>query len=473
MEPTLVPEAARRFAIGFLFITHIQFAALIIGVLVLAVSMEFFWIINPRDPNLERLSRGMGKYGAIAYSTGAVLAFGVMFFLSIFWPTFWYAMFRFTFYAFLMEAITFILTILYLFPWFFTWGVLERFRWVHVALGALLLVAINSQQTLINVAASYMMTSTPAPSFMRLLYNPTMVPLDMHRIVGDISFAGFVLAGFSAFMTLRARTDKDRAFYDWIGSVGLIAGVGFMYLQPAIGIGYASEIRWHSPAGFNTMFRGRNSWLFLLQVTFLSILFLCSMMYMILQTRKSRRPGVPILWSLFIIASMSALLLVNPYVIGPSQEYRYVDWVNPVGSMQPWKYIALAGMTLSAIGGVFVYLGAQRSGMRWGYLAEGGRAAQYLLLVLAVFASFMMALMGYIRENSRIPFLIYNKILLDQPQEFMELRPTPTPVPTPTPTPTPTGPTSLRLPRFTYDDPRLGQAIGPAAYPRLGYGEPP
>lgn len=436
MEPTFVPEVARRFAIGFVFLIHIQFAAFLIGLFTLAVSTEFLWIQNKGNPNLNRLARGMGMVAAIMYSTGAVLAFVALFFLTIFWPTFFYIVFRANFWPFVLEAITFALTLLYLIPWFFTWQSMERFKWAHLALGAALVISAYFQQALIDVVASYMLTPAPPSSFLRVFFNPTAVPLDMHRIAGDISFAGFVVAGFAAFKALRARRVEDRAFWDWGGSLCLIAGLGFLYLQPAIGVEYMEEIRANSPGAFTTMMRGNLSWLFIVQVTFLSVLFLLSQIYILIQTRKSNRPYVPILWMLLIVTVLGSLLLVNPFVIGSSQAYAWVNWVNPVGAMQPWKYIAMAGQTLAAIFAVFIYIGAVRKGMRWGFMGRGGKGAQYLLLTLAVFASFMMALMGYIRENSRIPFMIYNNITIEQPEEFPVLQPTPTPggpftIPTP------------------------------------------
>ncbi|MCL4464878.1 MAG: cytochrome ubiquinol oxidase subunit I [Chloroflexi bacterium] len=426
MEPTAVPELARRFVIALLFLTHVQFAAFLIGIFTIAVACEFFALVFGGD-NLMRVARGLGKTAALVYSTGAVLAFMVMFFATIFFPTFWYTILRTSFWALFLEGITFALTILYLLPWYFTWEHLERFRWVHLSLGGALIVAAYFQQSLIDVVASYMLTPAPPEEFLRVLFNATAIPLDMHRIVGDISFAGFLVAGYAAFRALRSREPADHAYYDWLGSLGLLAGLGFLFLQPAIGIEYVEEIRAVSPGAFNAMMRTHNSWLFLLQVAFLSVLFLLSMLYMLWQLGKSDRSGYRRMQSLLAVAALSAVVLLMPRVIGPSQEYMWINWVNPLGAMQPWKYIAFAGLTLSAIFAVATYVGRLRKGLRWGYLGGRGRQAQYLLLTLAVFASFMMALMGFIRENSRVPFLIYYQQQLDQPEAFPTLLPTPTP----------------------------------------------
>lgn len=427
MEPSFAPEVARRFAIGFLFVAHIQFAALLIGLFTLGVSAEFFWLQSSGNSNLDRLARGIGMVAAIMYSTGAALAFAALFFLTIFWPTFFYILFRANFWPFVLEATTFALTLLYLLPWFFTWASMERFKWAHLALGSALVISAYLQQAMIDVVAAYMLTPAPPSSFLRVFLNPTAVPLDMHRLVGDISFAGFVVAGFAAFKALRSRQMEDRAYWDWVGSISLTAGLGFLYLQPAIGVEYMEEIRANSPAAFTTMMRGNLSWLFIVQVAFLSILFLLSQAYILIQTRKSNLPSARIQGVLLFITLLGSLLLAQPFVIGSSQAYAWVRWVNPLGSMQPWKYIAMAGMTLSAIVAVLLFIGSVHTGLRWGFWGMGGRAAQYLLLALTIFASFMMALMGFIRENSRIPFTIFNNTTIEQPEQFPQLMPTPTP----------------------------------------------
>lgn len=437
MEPTFVPIDARRFAIAFMFLAHIQFAAFIIGIIDLAVVIEFFWILHPGQPKLDRLAHGLGKTAAIMYSVGATFAFGAFFFLSIFWPVFFDIIMRATFWPFVLEAFTFILSLLYLFPWFFTWSGLERFKWVHLALGSALVIAFNLQQTMIDVVASFMLTPTPSELFPRVFFNPTSVPLDLHRVIGDVSFAAFVVAGFSAFRTLRAREDGDRAYWDWVGSLAMVAALGFMYLQPLIGIEYVEEIRVNSSAGFDKMMRGQLSWLFIVQVFFLSVLFLLSIIYILIQTRKSSRPGVPVLWVLLVIALLGSLLVVQPYVIGARQGYQWVNWINPIGSMQPWRYIGFAGQTLAAIFAVWIFIGAIRRRMRWGFLGQGGQAAQYLLITLAIFASFMMALMGYIRENSRVPFIIFNNVTINERERFPQQLPMPS-----QPTGPPSEPTS-------------------------------
>lgn len=429
IEPTQISEVVKRITIAVLTLSHIQFAAFLIGIFGFAVTMELFGLLSPANqPRFDRLARTLGRTAVIIYSTGAVLAIIFILVFTVTFPSFWYIVVRDNFWALFLEAITFVLTILYLFPWYYTWDRLAGFKWVHVSLGLALIVVAQLQQAMIDVVAGYMLTPVPPEDLLRVFLNPTSLPLDAHRLVGDFSFAGFVVAGYAAFRTLRARDLERRSYYDWVGNLGLVAGLGFLFLQPAVGIAYLEEIRANTPGAFDTMMRGRNSWLFLILVGFISILFSLSLQYMRLQIRKSDRWGEGLLRGLLIAVVLSALLLLQPYVIGPSQDYAWINWVNPIGSMQPWKYIAFAVMTLASIAALIAYLSIQRRGLRWGHMERGGRRAQYFLAALAILASATMAWMGYIRESSRSPYLIYYRLPIEQPEQFPKLQPTPTPV---------------------------------------------
>lgn len=430
MEPTMVPEVIRRLSMALLMLFHIQIAAFLIGIFGLGVTMEFFGILSPGHPYFDRLGHALARISVLLYGTGAVLAISFILVITLLWPDFWYLIMRITFWPMVLEGITFVLTILYLFPWYYTWNSLARFKAVHVSMGLALVVVAQLQQSMIDIMAGYMLTPTPPEDLLRVFFNPTAIPLDMHRIVGDISFAGFIVGGYAAFRALRTQDAEQRAYYDWIGNIGLIAGLGFMFLQPAIGLSYLEEIRASAPGAFTVMMRGRLSWVFLVQSAFLSLLFFLSVLYMMLQLRNSGRGGVRLLRGLLILVGLSGLLLVQPYVLGPSQDHMWVNWVNPIGAMQPWKYVALAGLSLGSIGALLAYMIAQRRGLRWGQMGRDGRRAQYALVALAVLGSAMMLIMGYIRESGRDPYLIYYQMRVDEPSRFPRLEPTPAPGPT-------------------------------------------
>lgn len=429
MEPTYIAEGARRLTIAIIMLTHIQFAAFLIGIFGLGVGFEFFGMINPGSrQRFDRLAHGLARTAVLIYSTGSVIAIIFLLVMVLLWPTFWAVIVRITIWPVILESITFILTILYLFPWYYTWNALSRFKVAHVSLGFALVVVAQIQQSMIDVMASYMLTPAPPDNILRIFFNATAIPLDLHRIVGDLSFAGFVIAGFAAWKSLRVKDGQERSYFEWAGNVGLLAGIGFLFLQPAIGLAYVEEIRANAPGAFTLMMRGANSWVFLVQSFFLAVLFFLSVLYMYYQAKRRGTRGVALLRVLLIIVGLSGLLLIQPYVIGPSQDRPWINWVNPLGAMQPWKYIAMAGISLGSIGAVISYLGLLGKNRRWRPELPLHRRAQYTLLSLAIFSSAMMAIMGYIRESSRVPFLINYDRTISDPEQYPPLPPEVAPV---------------------------------------------
>jgi len=427
MEPAQIPLEVRRLAIGFTTMTHIQIAALVVGLLGIGALTELIGIQQPAQTYFDRLAKGLTRIVVIIYSAGGVLAivFIVILFLAV--PTFWYVILRDNFWPFVLEADTFLLTTLFLFSWFFTWDRLVRFKWLHVSLGLAVFLVVWMQEAMIDVVASYMLTPAPPTEWMRIFLNPTSMALNVHRLVGDFSFGGFVIAGAGAVLALRARDPERRAYYDWVGNLGLLVGVFMLFFMPAIGIEYVLEIRLHSPGAFDTLMRGRLSWFFLLLVTYYAILFFLGVLYMKLQAGKSGRRGQGVFRGALILIGLSWLLLVQPYTLGPSQDHAWLNWVNPFGSMQPWKYIAFAALTLTGLYALLAYLGTLRRGLRWGRMEQGGRGAQWALLAVALMASGTMLWMGYIRESARWPYTIYYQILVSQPEQYPQLPVTPTP----------------------------------------------
>ncbi len=422
MQPTVISETLRRLAMALLMLSHIQIAAFVIGGLVIAVAAQSGALLALHSQNyLKRLGRSLAFTVVVVYSSGAVLAIIFVLLISQLWPSVWYSLMRVNRWPMLLEAITFALTIAFIFPYWYLWKRLAAFPAVHLALGVAGVAVVHLQQSMIDIMAGYMLTNAPPENFLRVFLNPTAIPLDMHRTVGNISFAGFLLAAYAAVRTLRSKGEESRAYHDWLGELGLLIGLGFLFLQPAIGVFYMEEIRWHSSGAFNSMMRGRLSWVFLGQaLLFSSILFL-AVLYLTRQADGVSKRMTRILRLLLVLNTLGGLLLIQPYVIGPSQYTFWIRWTNPIGSMQPFKYIAFAVQSISSFAAVLVYLGGGIRTTRRTYSFQTNRGAQKVLFSLGCTASLMMLVMGYIRESSRLPFSIYGVQRIDSPMKLPAL----------------------------------------------------
>jgi cytochrome bd-type quinol oxidase subunit 1 len=88
--------------------------------------------------------------------------------------------------------------------------------------------------------------------------------------------------------------------------------------------------------------------------------------------------------------------------------------------MIPWKVLALMFYTLIAIAAVVWHLRGL-PGVVWGTARRG---EQRILMLMAAFTMLMILTMGFIRENSRAPFLISGEMTI-QGQNSSQPQPTP------------------------------------------------
>jgi cytochrome d ubiquinol oxidase subunit I len=268
---------------------------------------------------------------------------------------------------------------------------------------------VTLQFTLINVVASYMLTPSvggTATDVAATYMNPTFVPLNMHRFVGNISFVGFVVAGFAGVRYLRSTQEEDREFFDWMGHWALVWGFGFLLLQPIIGFGYMKSIREQNTASFDYIMLGDKSWLFNLLAIELAIMGVASVAYCLHKIRFAAKPMPTLrnmtMGSLWFMGLFSFLNVIPTdmnlvpqigWVFFEGEETRI-----PLGAMYPWKYLGLIGLMLVGVFALALYLKATAGGFHWG---RASRWSQYALIATAVTVLATMATMGYTRETAR------------------------------------------------------------------------
>lgn len=398
-----------QMVIAIIFVSHILIAAGLTGLNFIAVATESTYYFTG-DKRWDRFAHGIVKTQVIFFAPGSFIAIMSILVLMMLWPAFWGILFRITFWPFVMEAASFVLWVLYMYTWYYTWETLRDFRALHISLGFLLMFVSWSQQFMVDVVASYMLTPTTPNSLQSIIFNPTDIVLDLHRVVGDISYAGYAVAAYAAWRFLRARSLEDKAFWDFIGGLGLLFGIGLMILQPFIGWQYAALIREHSYGAFyRIMGGGDRSWLFLIQVILLTALFFFSAIYITVQMRKARsRNSRAALLLMALLLFFGAWLCLPPHW-SPNLLGLNLGFLGQLGLMNPWKYLALAGLTLSGFLMFGTYLGSIQSGLKWG---ARGILPHVILIILGLLVVSMMFDMGLIREESRRPYLIYERMYI-------------------------------------------------------------
>ncbi len=435
--PSQAPQGNNRIAaqaaIGSLFSIHILIAGLVSGAGELAPAIEFLGFVRQRR-RYDRLARGLARFMVYYFSVSSTIAILLITVLLVgFWGHFWTTIVTIGWWPFFIEAWTFVLQVSMAYIWYYSWDALRSFKGLHMAIGGLLAIASFLQVYMIDIIASYMLTPTNPQNPLRLALNPTSYPLTVHRTVGNLAYIGFVFGAFCAIRFLRARDPEDRAFYDWAGSFGLLWGVSMTLVQPIVGYSYAKEIQLHAYNSWYKMMFGQLSLVFLWQIFLLGLMFIVALFYFTRRLRTDGAPGAGLLKLLTAGMVGSTVLAALPYHLafsydtvvaaGLNRPFWEGGLINPLGSMIPWKVLALIGYSLLAIAAVVWYLRGL-PGVVWGTARRG---EQRLLILLAGLTMAMIVTMGFIRENGRGPYLITGQITIEGQQNVQNAQPTPLP----------------------------------------------
>ena len=308
---------------------HLLFGSFILGVPMFAVIIEFIgW--KTKDERYDRMAQEFIKLCMGAFSTTALLG-GVLVFIlvwcypkvlnklsGIFGPTM-------IFYVVLFFGETFTLY-LYSYGWEKMKG---RFKWVHLVLGVLLNVWGTAIMFVSNTWLTYQ--TSPATMFGKLsdetkeawiensiaqnpeltraellegvtdktviplhnettgeflgnvweaVNNFTWMPVNIHRLIGNIAFGGSIVAAYAAFRYLVAKTKEEKAHYDWMGYNGNFIALCGLIPLPFAGYWLGREIyMFNNTMGINMM-GSLFSWLFIIQAVMIGVLFIGANYYL-------------------------------------------------------------------------------------------------------------------------------------------------------------------------------------------------
>jgi len=268
----------------------LMFAAFILGVPMFALIIEFVsWLKKDEQEKArwDKLAREFIKLSLIGFSATAALGALLLFCLITLYPVFWNYMtgiFKPTMWIypilFFFESFT---LYIYWYGWDWLGG---RRKWAHLALGLLLNLFGSAIVVMTNAWATFMMTpggideSGALVDLWGAIANATWNPLNIHRLIANAVFGGAIAGAYAGFKFLMAETDKDRAYYDWMGYVGNMVAVSVFLVLPFAGYWLGKEIYDHNQQMGITLMGGFLSWLWIIQAIMIGILFLSANFYL-------------------------------------------------------------------------------------------------------------------------------------------------------------------------------------------------
>ncbi|MEK6526698.1 MAG: hypothetical protein AABZ22_07480, partial [Nitrospirota bacterium] len=118
------------------------------------------------------------------------------------------------------------------------------------------------------------------------VYNYTWMPLNLHRLVGNVTFGGFIAGLIAAYMYMGAKTEEERSYYDWMGFVGNLIGVGALLFLPFMGYLLSFELCDYDASICPYMMADQLSMFFEMQGAMVGLIFLASNYYIWLSMKR-------------------------------------------------------------------------------------------------------------------------------------------------------------------------------------------
>ena len=403
---------------------HLDLAAFIIGAPVFIVLSEFIgW--RRKDPRFERLAHEMTHVTVMMYSLTALLGGFFIFLLIGLYPKPTEFLFRLFLPIWIfLYPIGFLIETVLLYLYNYTWDRWqERRKSLHIWIGGGLFLVGTVIMFLQNSVASFMLTPVKDwqnASLWQLMNNPTWWPLNLHRLIANVTFGGFVTGMVAAIMYLNAKTDEDRAFYDWMGFVGNFIGLFTFALLAVPGYIFGKEIYAYDASLGIYMMSDRLSMYFEMQGVLIGTSYLAGVYYMWLNMKriKGAERYAPFMKIGFLLVLFATAIWITPRhwfatmnppasVENPDLFIKLRELPAHLGflALMPAKNTAAFASILVLVMAYVFYFRALRSGeMTWGDIDP---ASQFALLYLAFASIWTMGLMGAVRELARKFYHIY------------------------------------------------------------------
>lgn len=475
------PYTGNRTAVWIVAQLHILFAGFILGAPIFVVISE--WLgYRKQDARYDRLAREVMKVTVILYSMTALTGGLFIFVLLAAYPqlTTWLINHFFLVFA-VIYPLLFIGETVLLYLYFYTWDAWKGDKKArHIALGVLLNVIGTLTLFVIDGPTSFMNTPAKAEGVSLVefiqsatlwdkMYNYSWMPLNLHRLVGNVTFGGFITGLIAAYQYMFAKTDGERAYYDWMGFVGNLIGVGALLFLPFMGYLLSYELCDYDASICPYMMADQLSMFFEMQGAMIGLIFLASNYYIWLSMKRIEgvervrisaltvlvMVAIPFVmtyvWTIFPVPDPRSLAVLLPLLLLPVIAGRFIPftvssravikvaflmvvvgnaiWMTPHGFVatgsklveelelpSQWGFLALmpaknsAALTLVFVTVVsyIIYNRAITQGtIVWGKIDF---ASQFVLIFLAFSSIWTMGLMGAVRSLLRKYFHVYNLV---------------------------------------------------------------
>jgi cytochrome d ubiquinol oxidase subunit I len=274
---------------------HLYFGSFVLAVPIFCMIIEFIGIRTREDDPImsakyDRLAHDLMKISLTAYSWTAILGGILLFSFITLFPGFFKYMagiFRPVMHVY---ALMFLAESGILYVYYYGWDRMNQdpfLKWVHCSMAVLLNLVGTILMYLANSWATFMQAPGGIDSQGRFLGNIWHVihstlwnPVGVHRILGNIVFGGGIVGAYAAYHFLTAKTDEERAHYDWVCYVAMFICIFGLIPLPFAGYWLMKEVYAFRQQMGITLMGGIMAWLFIIQAVMIGLLFFAANSYL-------------------------------------------------------------------------------------------------------------------------------------------------------------------------------------------------
>ncbi|MBI3813793.1 MAG: cytochrome ubiquinol oxidase subunit I [Nitrospinae bacterium] len=277
-----------RIAVWIVSQLHLFFGAFVLAVPIFVLVIEGIGL-STKDERYDHMAHEFIKVSMTAFSITASLGGLLAFMFVSFYPDFFKYMAGIFGKTMIIYAILFFGESFCLYIYYYGWDRMnEGFsKWVHLTMGLMLNVFGMTLMVLSNAWVSFMMAPSGiddagvfSGNIWAAIRGPLWNPINLHRFIANIAFGGSIVGAYAAYKFLSAKSDEEKAHYDWMGyTANFIAIFGFLPL-PFAGYWLMKEMYSYSQQMGITAMGGAFAWLFIIQAVLIGALFLGANYYL-------------------------------------------------------------------------------------------------------------------------------------------------------------------------------------------------
>ncbi|MEE2987389.1 MAG: hypothetical protein VX667_06340 [Nitrospinota bacterium] len=386
------------------------------------------------DFKFERLAHEITKVIGICYSFTALTGgFFLLVMLVAYKDFITYLVATFPMLFMVGYPTLFILETIVMYIYVYSWDPLNQSnkKGRHIVTGVILNVLGLTLLCALDGPATFMQTPTkPLDELLNInewnrIATSTWMPLNYHRLVGNGTFGGYMVGIIGAYMYLWSDKKEEKEYYDWVGYMGNIIGVGIMIPLPAMGYIFVREIYQYDATIGMYIMSDRESMYMLVQGLLVGTMFSCSNVYMWVSMKRIENaqrffPAMKFGFILIVIAAtiwftprrFFATMMPEP---GMDAEMVLPDTHAWIALMISKNTAAFALVTVTFINYIFYTIATKTGKVNYGKINPLGL---YALIFMGFSDIWLMSWMGTIRELSRMNWHIYKVFKDVTPDKF-------------------------------------------------------